>query len=108
MLFLSDLKTDAFKAANSGESAGCTGRFVASSGANHGLQTKVRPVGSLAASSSDTPVGDVQRGPRFAGGTGSEIIASGPALCSPLNGVGFVTSNPHAAASLGSLNQKPT
>src|SRR6476469_591940 len=32
--------------------------------------------------------------------------ASGPALCSPLNGV--LPVNPHGAASAGSLNQKPT
>jgi hypothetical protein len=32
--------------------------------------------------------------------------ANGPAWCSPLNGVNPV--NPHAAASEGRLNQKPT
>ena len=35
-------------------------------------------------------------------------MASGPALCSPLKGVGFVGSKPQAAASFGLLNQKPT
>jgi hypothetical protein len=40
--------------------------------------------------------------------SGREIIASGPALCSPLNGVGFVTSNPQLCASFGLLNQNPT
>ena len=75
---------------------------------HYGLQTNVRPVGSLAASSSDTFVGEVQRGPRFAGGIGSDIIASGPALCSPLNGVGLFALNPHGTASCGLLNQNPT
>jgi hypothetical protein len=55
-----------------------------------------------------TPVGDVQRGPRFAGGTGNEIIAKGPALCSPLNGVGLEALNPQGTASCGLLNQNPT
>ena len=40
--------------------------------------------------------------------SGRLIIASGPALCSPLNGVGAVdVAKPQAAASFGSLNQKP-
>src|SRR5262249_16937954 len=40
--------------------------------------------------------------------SGTLIIASGPAWCSPLKGVGFVTSKPHVCASFGLLNQKPT
>ncbi len=52
--------------------------------------------------------GETQSGPRFVAATGIEIIASGPALCSPLNGVGLVTSKPHGAASSGLLNQNPT
>src|ERR1700687_5745358 len=37
-------------------------------------------------------------------------MATGPALCSPLNGVGLVVSKvqPFRLASFGSLNQKPT
>ena len=52
-------------------------------------------------------VGLVQSGPRFAGATGTEIIASGPARWSPLNGVGLLGSNPQGAASSGLLNQNP-
>ena len=52
--------------------------------------------------------GETQSGPRFVAATGIEIIASGPALCSPLNGVGVATLKPQGAASLGMLNQKPT
>src|SRR6516225_6286245 len=59
---------------------------------DYGLQSVCD--GSCANWSSVTPVGAVQRGPRFAGGTGDEIMAKGPALCSPLNGVGLETSNP--------------
>src|SRR5215469_6955102 len=50
----------------------------------------------------------VQSGPKPVAGFGTEIIAFGPAFCSPLKGVGLVVSNPHAAASSGLLNQKPT
>ena len=42
--------------------------------------------------------------------TGALIIAKGPALCSPLNGVNLVGSSagkPQAAASCGLLNQNP-
>src|ERR1700722_1791225 len=76
---------------------------------SHGLQAStVESFGSAPLSSGSVrPVGLVQSGPRFAGSTGAEIIASGPALCSPLNGVGLVTSKPQAAASFGLLNQKP-
>jgi hypothetical protein len=52
--------------------------------------------------------GETQSGPRFVAATGIEIIASGPAWCSPLNGVGVLTSKPQDAASLGMLNQNPT
>jgi hypothetical protein len=38
---------------------------------------------------------------------GVEIIANGPALRSPFTGVGFETSKPQDAASLGLLNQGP-
>ena len=62
---------------------------------------------SLRALSQKQPHGDVQSGPRFAGATGSDIIASGPALCSPLKGVGLEASNPHGTASWGLLNQNP-
>jgi len=51
--------------------------------------------------------GCVHSGPSPVVALGRLIMARGPALCSPLNGVGWVTSNPHAAASCGSLNQKP-
>lgn len=52
--------------------------------------------------------GPVHNGPRFVTELGSEIIALGPAFCSPLKGVGFVGSNPQATASSGLLNQNPT
>jgi len=52
--------------------------------------------------------GETQSGPRFVAATGIEIIASGPARCSPLNGVGLFTSNPQDLASSGLLNQNPT
>src|SRR5262249_47560267 len=54
---------------------------------------------------------DCVRGSRrlnFLSLSGRLMNAKGPALCSPLNGVGLVTSKPHCAASFGSLNQKPT
>jgi len=47
-------------------------------------------------------------GPRFVIALGTLIMASGPALCSPLNGVGLVGSKPQAVASAGLLNQNPT
>ena len=47
------------------------------------------------------------RGPRPVLASGRLIIASGPAACSPLNGVGLEASKPHATASFGLLNQKP-
>src|SRR6516164_1881698 len=53
-------------------------------------------------------LGFVHNGPRFVVALGTLIIAFGPASCSPLNGVGLVTSKPQAAASSGWLNQKPT
>src|SRR5216684_5929134 len=54
--------------------------------------------------------GLVQSGPRSVCASGTLIIATGPALCSPLNGVGCVTSKvqPFLLASFGSLNQNPT
>src|ERR1700722_4689922 len=75
----------------------------------HGLQANtVGSSGSKPLSSGPVArVGLVQSGPRPAGSTGTEIIASGPALCSPLNGVGLLTSNPQGCASFGLLNQKP-
>src|SRR5262245_35440306 len=53
-----------------------------------------------------TVFGLVHRGPRSKVASGRVMKASGPALCSPLKGV--VPVKPHAAASAGSLNQKPT
>src|ERR1700693_5979683 len=61
----------------------------------HGLQLK----GAL-------EVGLRHRGPRSVVASGTLSIASGPAMCSPLKGV--VPVKPHAAASAGLLNQKPT
>jgi len=52
--------------------------------------------------------GPVQSGPRFVTEFGNEIIAFGPAFCSPLKGVGFFGLNPQAAASSGLSNQNPT
>src|SRR6516164_10250830 len=52
--------------------------------------------------------GAVHSGPSCVSALGREIMALGPALCCPLNGVGLVTSKPQASASLGLLNQKPT
>src|SRR5689334_1524738 len=52
--------------------------------------------------------GLLHSGPRLVVASGRLIIASGPARCSPLKGVGWVTSKPQAAASCGLLNQKPT
>ena len=55
--------------------------------------------------------GSVQSGPNCVAGSGALIIAKGPALCSPLNGVNWVGSsagNPQSAASFGLLNQNPT
>src|SRR6516164_2315532 len=48
------------------------------------------------------------KGPRPVVPSGTLIIASGPAFWSPLNGVRLVGSKPHAAASCGLSNQKPT
>src|SRR5277367_3696720 len=53
-------------------------------------------------------LGLVHSGPRLVLASGTLIIATGPALCSPLNGVGWVESNPHFDAVFGLLNQKPT
>jgi hypothetical protein len=52
--------------------------------------------------------GCVQSGPSPVLASGVLIIASGPALCSPLKGVGFCGLKPQATASAGSSNQKPT
>src|SRR5262249_18623077 len=52
--------------------------------------------------------GLLHKGPSCVSGSGTLIIAKGPAICSPLNGVGLFTLKPQAAASFGSLNQKPT
>ena len=52
----------------------------------------------------------MQSGPSFVVGSGTLIIASGPALCSPLKGVNLLGSfagKPHVALSCGLLNQKP-
>src|SRR5215831_10543600 len=53
--------------------------------------------------------GLVHNGPRLVFASGTVMKATGPALCSPLNGVGLVTSNTHPStfASLGLLNQNP-
>ena len=48
-----------------------------------------------------------QSGPRPVSSFGTLIIAAGPALCSPLNGVGSAALKPHGTAVLGLLNQKP-
>src|SRR5690349_19251350 len=53
-------------------------------------------------------LGLVHSGPRLVVASGTLIMATGPALCSPLNGVGWVGSKPHFLAELGLLNQKPT
>ncbi len=58
------------------------------------------------------PVGEAahglrQSGPRPEFSFGTLVIAAGPALCSPLNGVGCVASKPQGAAVWGLLNQKP-
>ncbi len=53
-------------------------------------------------------LGLVQRGPSLVVELGRLINANGPALCSPLNGVGLLGSNPQFFASSGLLNQKPT
>ena len=42
-------------------------------------------------------LGLVHSGPNLVVAFGTLIMATGPALCSPLNGVGLVTSNPQAA-----------
>jgi hypothetical protein len=52
--------------------------------------------------------GLVHSGPRPVLASGRLIIATGPDLCSPLNGFGFVGSKPQSFAALGSSNQKPT
>src|SRR5215469_4373877 len=54
--------------------------------------------------------GFVQSGPNPVLASGTLIMANGPALCSPLNGVGLVGSKwqlGSAAASCGLSNQKP-
>ena len=55
-------------------------------------------------------MGSVQSGPNFVVWFEPLIMAKGPALCSPLKGVGFFGSKwqvGNAAASSGLLNQKP-
>ena len=52
--------------------------------------------------------GSVQTGPKCVVRSDVLIMAKGPALCSPLKGVGFAGSKPQATTSCGSLNQKPT
>lgn len=47
-------------------------------------------------------------GPRLGSESGKEIMALGPALCCPLNGVGLFALKPQVAASFGLSNQKPT
>ena len=51
--------------------------------------------------------GSLHSGPRPDAASGTLIIATGPALCSPLNGVKFFGSKLQAAASSGLLNQNP-
>src|ERR1700733_9847710 len=54
--------------------------------------------------------GSVQSGPSLVCGSGTLIMARGPALCSPLKGVNLVGSlagKPQAAASFELLNQNP-
>ena len=58
------------------------------------VEAELRPV----------PAGATQA--KVAAAITSDIMAFGPALCSPLNGVGV--RKPHAEASFGLLNQKPT
>src|SRR5882724_7148849 len=53
------------------------------------------------------PLGFAHNGPSLEVGFVRLIIATGPALCVALNGVGLLTSKPHAAASCGRSNQKP-
>src|SRR5262249_36851071 len=51
-------------------------------------------------------LGAVQSGPSPVVGSGRLVKATGPALCSPLNGVD--PTKPHGAAFAGLSNQKPT
>src|SRR5262249_39592286 len=53
-----------------------------------------------------TKIGLPHRGPSLVVALGRLIIASGPAACSPLNGV--LPEKPQADAAAGSLNQNPT
>jgi hypothetical protein len=47
-------------------------------------------------------------GPNLVVALGTLIIARGPAMCSPLKGVGFSGLKPQGCASAGLLNQNPT
>src|SRR6267378_1116878 len=67
-----------------------------------------RYVQGLQCTGDDDGSGFRHNGPRLVTSSGRLIIASGPALCSPLKGVGLLTSKPQSFASLGLLNQKPT
>src|SRR4051812_21019657 len=62
----------------------------------HGLQVKAPPAPAT---------GSVHSGPSAVLASGRVTKASGPAWCSPLNGVTPV--NPQGCASVGLLNQKP-
>src|SRR5262249_24120323 len=62
----------------------------------HGLQVNEPP---------PAEIGSVHSGPRFVTASGRVTNASGPALCSPLNGVEPV--KPQSDASAGLLNQNP-
>jgi hypothetical protein len=66
------------------------------------------PAYSLQVAGTVEVLGLKQSGPRLVSTSGTLIIAFGPACCSPLNGVGVLTLNPHLAASCGLLNQNPT
>src|SRR5205807_8355211 len=52
--------------------------------------------------------GSEHSGPRPVLAFGRLMNATGPAWCSPLNGVNMPCGKPHGTASAGSLNQKPT
>src|SRR5215471_12513945 len=55
-------------------------------------------------------LGLVHSGPRLVVAFGTLMKATGPALCSPLKGVGLLTlkTHPSTFASFGLLNQNPT
>src|ERR1041385_8036489 len=69
---------------------------------------RAAPVQGLQLTGSVVVSGLVHSGPRPVLASGKLIMATGPDLCSPLNGFGFVGSKPQSLAAFGSSNQKPT